>query len=149
MKKPLRIVLLLACLLGMVLSALSLHNHYSQSGTSYCSLGATFNCDVVNRSIYSEVYGVPVALIGLVGYVLLLGLSWFSARRLAARGLLVAALGGLGFALYLTYIEEHILVTWCLLCLGSLLAISIISMLAALNLRQLGHSQGRPATRQP
>lgn len=143
MKNPIRIALILSCLLGLVLSALSLENHYSQSATSYCSLNATFNCDIVNRSIYSEVYGVPVALIGLAGYLFLLGLSWFPARRLVARGLLVAALGGLCFALYLTYIEEHILVTWCLLCLGSLLAITMISVLAAWNLRRVGALQDR------
>ncbi|MGC9292514.1 MAG: vitamin K epoxide reductase family protein [Acidobacteriaceae bacterium] len=145
MKKSIRIALILAGLAGMVLSSLSLQNHYSKSADSFCSIDATFNCDVVNHSIYSEIpitedHAVPVALIGLLGYLLLLGLSWLAQQKWAARTLLVFAVGGLGFALRLTYIEAHILDTWCLLCLGSLLTITTITVLAALGLRQTGLS---------
>jgi uncharacterized membrane protein len=145
MKKNIRIALVVACLAGMVLSSLSLQNHYSKSTDSFCSIDATFNCDVVNHSIYSEIpitedHSVPVALIGLLGYLLLLGTTLLSSRVWAARALLVFAVGGLGFALRLTYIEAHILDTWCLLCLGSLLTIATITLLAALGLRQTGPS---------
>jgi uncharacterized membrane protein len=44
--------------------------------------------------------------------------------------LLVAAVGGLGFALYLTYIEGYVLGTWCILCLSSLAMIAGIAVLA-------------------
>ncbi len=44
--------------------------------------------------------------------------------------LLGAAIGGLAFALYLTYVEAYKLETWCILCLISLLLISLISVLA-------------------
>jgi uncharacterized membrane protein len=45
--------------------------------------------------------------------------------------LLVAALAGLGFALYLTYVEGYVLETWCILCLSSLALIATITALAA------------------
>jgi uncharacterized membrane protein len=45
--------------------------------------------------------------------------------------LLVASLAGLGFALYLTYIEARILYAWCILCLSSLAAIFAIAALSA------------------
>jgi uncharacterized membrane protein len=44
--------------------------------------------------------------------------------------LLGAALAGLAFALYLTYIEGYVLTAWCILCLISLLAIFLISVLS-------------------
>ena len=127
-------LLLGCCLLGGVLSAVSLHNHYSASPTDYCDLNDTFNCDFVNRSTYAEIRGVPVALVGLLGYLLLFALS-LSTRRLIAGFRFAASLIGLAFALYLAYVEAYILAAWCLLCIGSLAAISTITLLAGIGLR--------------
>src|ERR1700688_867448 len=108
-------------LAGMVVSSVSLHHHYGTSQTSYCDFGASFNCDIVNRSIYSTVLGVPEALIGIDGYGLLLVLATFYRTRAEAPFmLLIASTAGLGFALYLTYIEKLVVGTWCILCLSSL-----------------------------
>jgi vitamin-K-epoxide reductase (warfarin-sensitive) len=126
---------------GMVLSAVSLKNHYSGEKTEYCDLGENFNCDLVNRSVYSRVGPVPVAAIGLVGYAALFALSRL--RRRVARGLmLLGAIAGLGFALYLTYIEASVLGVWCVLCLGSLATIVAITVLAAVALLRV-----RPANK--
>jgi uncharacterized membrane protein len=127
-------LLLGCCLLGGVLSAVSLHNHYSASPTDYCDLNDTFNCDFVNRSTYAELRGVPVALVGLLGYLLLFALS-LSTSRLIAGFRFAASLIGLAFALYLAYVEAYILAAWCLLCIGSLAAISAITLLAGIGLR--------------
>jgi uncharacterized membrane protein len=119
----------LLAVLGMVLSAVSLKNHYSGDKTGYCDLADNFNCDLVNRSVYSRVGPVPVAAIGLVGYAALFVLS--RARQRAARTLmLLAALLGLAFCLYLTYIEAFVLAVWCILCLASLGAMMAITVLA-------------------
>lgn len=126
MKKSLRIAVIILCIFGAGLSAVSLRSHYATDATRYCALNATFNCDVVNRSAYSQFLGVPVALIGLGGYMLLL---WLALRSDHYSGILRtgASWVGFGFALYLTYIEDRVLMTWCLLCIGSLLAISGIT----------------------
>jgi uncharacterized membrane protein len=134
MKEPFKIPLSLLCIAGTVLSALSTNNHYTTSTTSYCSLDATFNCDIVNRSVYSTLWGVPVALIGLAGYIVLLLLTIVRLNITSRRLRFLFALGGLGFALYLTYIEDQVLHTWCLLCLGSLAAILSITVLSGLAL---------------
>ena len=47
----------LAALAGLAVSSLSLVHHYGREQTAYCDLGASFNCDIVNRSIYSSVLG--------------------------------------------------------------------------------------------
>ncbi len=135
MRPTVRYLLLGCCLLGGTLSAVSLHNHYSTAATEYCDLSATFNCDLVNRSIYARMFGVPVALIGILGYVLLFALSLRTGRRVAVLRF-TAAFIGLGFALYLAYVEAYILAMWCLLCIGSMAAISAITLLAGIGVRQ-------------
>ena len=116
---------------GIIVSAISLQRHYAKSATEFCEIGEKFNCDIVNRSEYSTVEGIPVAGIGVAGYLALFVLATFWRRRPdTATRLLVAALAGLCFALYLTYIEAYQLMTWCILCLGSLALISLISLLA-------------------
>ena len=85
----------------------------------------------MNRSEYSTLLGIPVAVIGVAGYATLFVLSTFFRSREQTRDwLLGAAIAGLGFALYLTYIEAYVLTTWCILCLISLALIALISVLA-------------------
>ena len=62
-------------LAGVVVSSVSLYHHYGTSATSYCDIGENFNCDIVNRSTFSTVAGVPVALIGIAGYLVVLTLA--------------------------------------------------------------------------
>ena len=118
-------------LAGVIVSGVSLQRHYAKSATAFCDFNQKFSCDVVNRSEYSTVQGIPVAGIGIAGYAVLFLLSTFwKSRRETPTRLLGAAIGGLAFALYLTYIEAYELMTWCILCLISLALISLISLLA-------------------
>jgi len=119
-------------LAGMVVSSVSLRHHYGTTQTTYCDFGASFNCDIVNRSVYSTVFGIPDALIGILGYGLLLVLATFYRTKAETPFmLLIASTAGLGFALYLTYIEKFVLATWCVLCLSSLMLIILITVLSS------------------
>jgi vitamin-K-epoxide reductase (warfarin-sensitive) len=118
-------------LAGVIVSAVSLQRHYAKSATTYCDFSQQFNCDIVNRSQYSKIEGIPVAAIGVAGYTALFVLATFwKSRAETPNRLLGAAIAGLAFALYLTYIEAYELMTWCILCLISLVLISLISLLA-------------------
>ena len=120
-------------LAGIVISAVSLQRHYAKSASAFCDFGERFNCDVVNRSEYSSVMGIPVAAIGVVGYGVLLALATvYRSRAETPLRLLVAAGAGLAFALYLTYVEGFVLDTWCILCLSSLSLIAGITVLAGM-----------------
>ncbi len=117
---------------GVLVSSVSLYHHYGTSATSYCDIGENFNCDIVNRSTYSTIAGVPVALIGIIGYLATLVLSTaYRSKPEVPAVLAVASLAGLGFALYLTYIEGFVLAAWCLLCLSSLALILSIAVLSS------------------
>ena len=117
---------------GIAVSSVSLQHHYATSKTSYCDIGEAFNCDIVNRSEYSSILGIPVALIGMLGYAALTGLATvYRERRDTPAMLFGGAAAGLAFALYLTYIEGRVLGIWCILCLTSLGIISTATVLAA------------------
>jgi uncharacterized membrane protein len=116
---------------GMAVSGVSLQRHYAKSASAFCDVGEKFNCDIVNRSEYSSVMGIPVAAMGVAGYGALLALATFyRSRAETPLRLLAAAVAGLAFALYLTYIEGYVLDTWCILCLSSLGLIAGITLLA-------------------
>ena len=118
---------------GVLVSSVSLSHHYSTAQSSFCDFGESFNCDMVNRSIYSVIVGIPVALIGIIGYLGLLGLATvYRAKAQTPALLLITSLAGLGFALYLTYIEAFVLAVWCILCLTSLTLILAITVLSSL-----------------
>lgn len=118
-------------LVGVIVSAVSLQRHYAKSSSSFCDFAEKFNCDIVNRSEYSSLMGIPVAAIGIVGYGTLLALATvYRSRAETSLRLLAAAVAGLGFALYLTYVEGYVLDTWCILCLSSLGLIAAITVLA-------------------
>jgi uncharacterized membrane protein len=119
-----RFVLTFLAVLGVAVSSLALREHY-RTDTSPCSINERWDCGIVNHSPYAVLWGVPVAAIGMAGY-LLLGLLALK-RRYGV--LLLMSLAALAFSLYLTHIEAHILGVWCVYCVASLGVISAFSLL--------------------
>jgi len=109
----------------MVVSALALQVHFD-TGTEPCSINEKWDCGIVNHSPYAEVAHVPVAAIGIAGYLALAGLA-LARKRAWLTGL---AFIGLGFALYLTYIERSVLQVWCLYCVISQGIIAVVVLLS-------------------
>ncbi len=120
-----RYLLLLLATLGIVVSALALREHYREAGDSPCSINERWDCGIVNHSPYAMLAGIPVAVLGIAGYLLMGALAW----RRAFRIVLAAALVGLAFSLYLAHIEAHVLGVWCIYCVISLADISLITLL--------------------
>ena len=128
----LMLAIALVAVAGVVVSSISLYHHFATTETSFCHFGESFNCDIVNRSAYSTVFGIPVALIGILGYLLVLALATvYRDKAETPVMLLIITVGGLGFAVYLTYIEKFVLFTWCILCLSSLALIFAAAILSA------------------
>jgi vitamin-K-epoxide reductase (warfarin-sensitive) len=120
-----RWVLLALALLGIAASSLALREKYRPYGESPCDINERWDCGIVNHSPYAEIHGVPVAVIGIAGYLVLGILS----LRCAYRLMLAGALVGLAFSLRLAYIENHVLGVWCVYCAISLGTISLITLL--------------------
>lgn len=113
-------------LVGYILGGYLLLNHFGVSDATFCKVGDISDCDLVNRSDYSSILGVPVALMGAAGFLVV---AVFATARLidpkstlgrfARPGLSAAAAGGIAVGLYLTGIELFVLNTLCLLCVTS------------------------------
>jgi vitamin-K-epoxide reductase (warfarin-sensitive) len=119
-------LLLILAILGVIVSSLALREHYRTYGDSPCSINERWDCGVVNHSPFAVVrFGIPVAALGIAGYILMGALAFLRSYRL----LLVPAFGGLTYSLYLANIEAHVLGVWCIYCVISLGIISLMSLL--------------------
>jgi vitamin-K-epoxide reductase (warfarin-sensitive) len=118
-------LLLILAVLGIVVSSLALREHYREYGDSPCSINEHWDCGVVNHSSFAMVGPIPVAGVGIAGYILMGALAFFRSYRL----LLVPTFAGLSFSLYLANIEKNVLGVWCIYCVISLGIISLMSLL--------------------
>src|SRR3989338_3068995 len=139
MRNRSEIALLLPALIGLSLALYALPLHYQPSGSRICNLSETFNCDKVNGSPWSELFGVPVAGLGAIAYLALFVIVY---RRRAIQGALaftdkdfwmyavIIALAMLGFQIYLTLAEILWIKAYCIVCLGSQVTTITITALA-------------------
>lgn len=118
-------LLLVLALFGVIASSLALREHYREYGDAPCDINAHWDCGVVNHSPYAMLAGIPVAAVGIAGYILMGTLAFLRSYRL----LLVPTFAGLAFSLYLANIEAHVLGVWCIYCVISLCIISLMSLL--------------------
>jgi vitamin-K-epoxide reductase (warfarin-sensitive) len=120
-----RYLIAILAITGIVVSALALRVHYSNE-TAPCSINEKWDCGIVNHSPYAEIRGIPVAGIGIAGYLLIGILAMLRHRSM----LLSAVLVGMAFALYLTHIEASVLGVWCLYCVISQGIIAVLTLLS-------------------
>ncbi|MEN8233426.1 MAG: vitamin K epoxide reductase family protein [Actinomycetota bacterium] len=99
--------------------------------------GPVGDCNAVQQSEYASVFGIPVGVLGVIGYLILLG-GWAASRaakgRIADWGSVVAAaiaLGGILFSIYLTFLEPFVIGATCMWCLTSAVAITGLLWLTA------------------
>ncbi|NNJ46619.1 MAG: vitamin K epoxide reductase family protein, partial [Acidimicrobiia bacterium] len=94
--------------------------HYADPDLLVCSEGGTVDCSSVTSSDQSLLFGIPVALLGLIWAagvsVLCLPMAWRAASRLVHQARLVAVIGGMAFVLWLIYAELIIVGAICLWC---------------------------------
>lgn len=149
-----RWIIAILALAGMMAAILALREHYRTEGASPCSINERWDCGTVNKSKFALIGGlfadtgpgaqpgflqrklpaiarIPVADVGIAGYVLLALLAfkrWWHA-------LTAASLIALAFSLYLAHVEKDILGVWCIYCvisLGVILTITLLSIVTFL-----------------
>ena len=104
--------------------------HYA-GGEPVCAIA--LGCAKVQGSNYAELAGVPVALLGLLGYVAILA----ALVRDGEQGRVAAAfvsLAGFGFSAWLTYVEVARLDAICIWCVGSAICMTLLAGLSAVRL---------------
>jgi uncharacterized membrane protein len=110
---------LLLCLYGVGASIYLTIGHYAHYTLS-CPATSTFNCEAVTHSPESYVFGIPVAVLGLVFFVPMLALcapaAWRSTNRYVAPLRLAGVITGVGFVFYLVYQELFVIGKICIWC---------------------------------
>ncbi len=96
-------------------------------------------CSTVNASRYSEISGIPVAVVGVLGYLAILATLYFEKRNSFFRengGLILFGLTLMGFlfTLWLIYVEVALIKAICPFCLTSQIAMTIIFSLTVVRL---------------
>ena len=142
-------------LAGVVAAYLALREHYRTEGQAPCSINEKWDCGTVNKSRFASIGGVfdqftnrnaalsddakprfetvrkiPVADVGIAGYLLLGLLALMRRWRLLATASVLAWV----FSLYLAHIEKDILEVWCVYCVISLGIITLIMVLSLISL---------------
>ena len=141
MNKKVGLKIIIACsILAILVFSYLLYLHYEPTESEFCNFGESFNCDIVNKSIYSEIMGIPVSLLGVLTFigVLIFGSLSLNNFKTKINGLSIdselmiklifwISVIGLLFALYLVYIEAFVLYSFCIFCLiGDILIITTL-----------------------
>ncbi len=118
-----------AAAMGLGVSLYLGRQHHPANGSSLCNVNETFNCDVVNTSAASELFGIPIAFLGSGFYagvfaLALLALSGRKNHGRAAHAVLGGALVSLAYSAYLAWASVQ-LGAWCLFCI-SLYGVNLI-----------------------
>jgi uncharacterized membrane protein len=129
-REGLMIAIAVIGVLGLLDAVYLTYEHYNGLSGLLCIGGhpGHSSCQTVQSSVYSKLAGVPVAVLGLIGYVVLLA-------SLAVRGDLGRAIGfmtaliGFGFSAYLTYREIFTIKAICEWCVGSAVCLTVLVVL--------------------
>lgn len=119
-------VMLLVSLLGFADATYLTVTHYTGTAVP-CTI--THGCDVVTNSVYSEILGIPVALLGALFYLAIFGLV-FVAMESANQKLLRLAgrltLAGFLFSLWFLFAQAFLIGAFCQWCIGSAITSTLL-----------------------
>jgi uncharacterized membrane protein len=124
--RRLRIAGLVVALAGIGVASYLTYVHYA--GLQPFCAGGGHGCERVQSSSYARLGGIPVALLGLAGYLAIAAalLAPGERARLAAAAL---AVSGFGFSAYLTYLELFVIDAICQWCVASAVLLTLLSVI--------------------
>ncbi len=139
--RVLRVTLLVLAVLGLAIASYLTYVHYAGIKPA-CTAGES--CTKVQSSVYSKLAGVPVALIGLLGYIAIVASLLAPEEENTRLATMAFTLLGFGFSAYLTYRELfsiHAICEWCASSAGIMTVLMLLSIWRFL--------RGKPSTQRP
>lgn len=127
-RRTLRIVMIVLATIGLGIASYLTYVHFAGIKPA-CTAGES--CTKVQTSVYSKLAGVPVALMGLIGYVAILASLLAPENETSRFATLVLTLAGFGFSAYLTYRELfsiHAVCEWCATSAGIMTILMALSV---------------------
>ncbi len=125
--RSLRTTLTTLTMAGLGIAGYLTYVHYAGI-KPVCTAGGS--CEKVQTSVYSELAGVPVALIGLLGYVSILGLLIGPEHETSRCATMALTLVGFAFSAYLTYRELYSIHAICEWCASSAVVLTVMAPLS-------------------
>ena len=135
-----RMVIAALALAGIFVSAYLLLHKIGLIGTLTCGVG---DCGTVQASRFAVFLGMPVPLLGILGYAALLGIALRGVQpgrlhdRQTAAALLILGAGAFAFSMYLTALEAFVIRAWCQWCVISAILATLIFLLALVEVPRL------------
>jgi len=127
-RRTVRIAMIVLAVIGLGIASYLTYVHYAGIKPA-CTAGES--CTKVQTSIYSKLAGVPVALMGLIGYIVILASLLVRETETSRLATLVFTLAGFGFSAYLTYRELfsiHAVCEWCATSAGIMTILTLMSV---------------------
>jgi uncharacterized membrane protein len=124
--RHLRVAVAVLALLGLAVAGYLTYVHYAEL-EPICA-GGGGGCERVQNSSYAELAGVPVALLGLVGYALILLSLWVPGDTGRVAGALFALIG-FGLSAYLTWLELFEIDAICQWCVVSAVLMTALALI--------------------
>ncbi len=125
--RRLLVAVIVLCLLGIGDAGYLTYVHYAGLKVLCLSSGG---CETVQASRWAKLDGIPVSVLGLIGYVGILG-SLAIRTELGRAAAFAIALSGFGFSLYLTYRELFTIKAICQWCVGSAVLMTALAVITA------------------
>jgi uncharacterized membrane protein len=134
-------IIAVLALFGLLVAAYMALYKFGVIGTLAC--GGTGSCETVQTSKWAVMWGVPVPVIGAVGYAVIIGVAllglqprWFNSRRLA-NALFILATAAFVYSMYLSYLEQFVIGAWCRYCIASAVIATLIWIFSLAELPRL------------
>lgn len=124
-----RMVIAVLAMGGFFVALYLMAHNVGLTGPIVCGVG---DCGIVQSSVYAKVGPIPVSAIGVVGYLILLGLACLGVQPIHRESSVIGAflfsgsLGGVTFSGYLTYLEAFVIEAWCQYCVISAIIMVLI-----------------------
>jgi len=126
--RKLRIAMIVLSLIGFGVASYLTIVHYAHITVACAANGNP--CETVQHSTYSELADIPVALLGLIGYVTILGLLFVRQNDTTRAAQLFVVISGFGFSMYLTYRELFTINAICEWCVSSAFIMTLLAGLS-------------------
>lgn len=104
-----------------------------------CAANETFNCELVQNTVYSRIFGIPIQYLGVLGWLGILAVLVLDTRvplfaRLGKQIVAGFTLFGFMYSAYLTSIEAFVIHAWCMWCLANAIVMTFVFAVSLIRL---------------
>lgn len=118
-------ILAVLSVIGIILAIYLFYNFLAKPAVESCYINSVVNCDAVTKGVLSTIFGIPVSLVGLLGYLVIFTCTVLRNKKL----LLAMATFGLLFCLSITFQEIFVVKVICPVCLTCQLVMLLVFLL--------------------